>query len=83
MSVEYADNHRDTASTPLREATALDDRIFEAACSAHGRAYQRRVALRRIGVTLSRFTPDPRFIQLSLEELAPSATPASQRSVSR
>jgi DNA polymerase-4 len=72
VQVEYPDNRNDTASTRLRDGSSDDDALFAAAVAAKDRAYGRRVALRRVGITLSRLVPETGLLQLSFDDLSPT-----------
>jgi DNA polymerase-4 len=57
VSVRYADLAGDAATRALPRATALDGELFEAACALFASVATRRVAVRNVGVVLSRFVP--------------------------
>ncbi len=72
VQLEYPDNRNDAASTRLRDGSSDDEELFEATVSAKDRAHGRRVAVRRIGVTVSRLVPETGLLQLSLDDLSPT-----------
>jgi len=57
LTIRYDDWNELAASRSLPEATADDNTAYAAAMELLGRLYQRRVALRHVGVVLSRFSP--------------------------
>ncbi len=56
LSIRYEDWHSAVASRTLTEPTESDEEAFEAASEMLGRLHGRRVALRHVGVVLSRLT---------------------------
>ena len=57
LAIRYDDwKHRDVAHT-LPEPTADDDDVFEVVLDLFRRLHNRRVALRHVGIVLSRFSP--------------------------
>ena len=57
VRIRYDDFKGDAASKSLPEPTDADDIMFQAVLELLARLHRRRVALRHVGVTLSRLTP--------------------------
>ncbi len=57
LSIRYDDWKQLEARRSLASPTAADDEVFAAVEGLLGRLYRRRVALRHVGVVLSRFRP--------------------------
>ncbi|MFP4105790.1 MAG: DNA polymerase thumb domain-containing protein [Phycisphaerae bacterium] len=57
LSICYNDWKRQVASKTLHEPTASDDTVFEILLRLLDRLHSRRVSLRHVGVTLSKFSP--------------------------
>jgi len=58
LSIRYDDWKGADARRTLRRASADDDEVFAVAAELLGRLHRRRVALRHVGVVLSRFAPE-------------------------
>jgi len=57
LSIRYDDRKEDSAERSLDHPTAADDEIFAAVSNLLDQLYRRRVALRHVGILLSRFSP--------------------------
>jgi DNA polymerase-4 len=57
LTIRYDDWKRRAARSTLPEPAADDDRVFETVLRLLGRLHNRRVALRHVGIVLSRFSP--------------------------
>ncbi len=57
LTIRYDDWKQRAARSTLPEPTADDDEVFEAVLRLLGRLHSRRVALRHVGIVLSRFSP--------------------------
>ena len=57
LTIRYDDWKRRAASTTLAEPTADDDDVLETILRLLGSLHSRRVALRHVGIVLSRFSP--------------------------
>lgn len=58
VKLRYADFKESAGGKTLRTPTQIDDEIFEVALALRRSLHSRRVGLRLIGVTLSKFVPD-------------------------
>jgi DNA polymerase-4 len=66
VKICYADSEFEAGGRALRRPTQLDGEIFETALALRRSLYTRRVALRLVGVTLSRLVPDDGTCMLDL-----------------
>ena len=57
LSIRYDDWKGDSARRSLEEPTAVDEEVFRAVLELLARLHRRRVALRHVGIVLSRFSP--------------------------
>jgi len=59
VAIRYDDWTEQAASRSLPNPTGLDEEVFDTVAALLARLHRRRVALRRVGVVLSRFAPGP------------------------
>ena len=66
LSIRYSDWKQQTAGRSLPQPTAADGDVEEVVMELLGRLYRRRVALRHVGVVLSRFLPAGQTVMLPI-----------------